>query len=98
MKKEDLKADEPKKGLHARNKHRFLYDFAALTADFPELKNFVAVNKYGNESVDFADPAAVKALNKALLKHHYQIENWNIPEDYLCPPIPGRAEIGRAHV
>ena len=92
MKKEDLKPNEPKKGLHERNKHRFLYDFAALIADFPDLKKFVAVNKYGNESVDFADPAAVKALNKALLKHHYQIENWNIPEDYLCPPIPGRAE------
>ena len=92
MKKEDLKPNEPKKGLHERNKHRFLYDFAALIADFPDLKKFVAVNKYGNESVDFADPAAVKALNKALLKHHYQIDNWNIPEDYLCPPIPGRAE------
>ena len=92
MEKEILKPDTPKKGLHARNQHRFMYDFPALIADFPDLKKFVAVNKYGNESVDFADPAAVKALNKALLKHHYRISNWDIPKDYLCPPIPGRAE------
>jgi 23S rRNA (adenine1618-N6)-methyltransferase len=92
MEKENNIPQEAKKGLHSRNKHRFLYDFPALIADFPELKNFVSVNKYGNESVDFADPNAVKALNKALLKHHYQIDNWDIPTDYLCPPIPGRAE------
>lgn len=92
MEKENNKPKEAKEGLHERNKHRFLYDFPALIADFPDLQNFVSVNKYGNESVDFADPNAVKALNKALLKHHYQIENWDIPTDYLCPPIPGRAE------
>jgi 23S rRNA (adenine1618-N6)-methyltransferase len=92
MEKENNNPKEAKKGLHSRNKHRFLYDFPALILDFPELKNFVSVNKYGNESVDFADPNAVKALNKALLKHHYQISNWDIPTDYLCPPIPGRAE------
>jgi 23S rRNA (adenine1618-N6)-methyltransferase len=31
-------------------------------------------------------------LNKALLKHYYGIENWDIPKDYLCPPVPGRAD------
>jgi 23S rRNA (adenine1618-N6)-methyltransferase len=31
-------------------------------------------------------------LNKALLKHHYDINEWDIPENYLCPPIPGRAD------
>lgn len=81
-----------KKGLHDRNQHRFLYDFAALSVSLPALKAFVAVNKYGNESIDFANPAAVKMLNKALLKHHYKIENWDIPASYLCPPIPSRAE------
>jgi 23S rRNA (adenine1618-N6)-methyltransferase len=33
----------------------------------------------------------VKALNSALLLHHYKIE-WDIPTGYLCPPIPGRAD------
>ena len=31
-------------------------------------------------------------MNKALLAHYYDIANWQIPEGYLCPPIPGRAD------
>lgn len=34
----------------------------------------------------------MKILNKALLKHFYGIQYWDIPQDYLCPPIPGRAD------
>jgi 23S rRNA (adenine1618-N6)-methyltransferase len=34
----------------------------------------------------------VKILNKALLKHFYGIQYWDIPQDFLCPPIPGRAD------
>lgn len=85
-------AKEEKKILHPRNKHRFAYDFAALVRSSPELRDYVQVNAYGNESVDFANPRAVKVLNKALLKHHYAIEHWDIPAGYLCPPIPGRAD------
>ncbi len=81
-----------KSSLHIRNKHNNRYDFEALTASAKELIPFVLVNKYGDQSIDFANPNAVKALNKALLKHDYQIEFWDIPEGYLCPPIPGRAD------
>lgn len=42
--------------------------------------------------MDFADPAAVKTLNRALLKLHYGIAHWDIPPGYLCPPIPSRAD------
>jgi 23S rRNA (adenine1618-N6)-methyltransferase len=52
----------------------------------------VKVNAYNAESINFFDPEAVKILNKALLKHFYAIEYWNIPLNYLCPPIPGRAD------
>ncbi len=78
--------------LHPNNKHRERYDFKELIASCPELSEFVILNKYKDESIDFADSAAVKMLNKALLKHHYGINNWDIPEGYLCPPIPGRAD------
>jgi 23S rRNA (adenine1618-N6)-methyltransferase len=81
-----------KQNLHLRNLHRQGYDFDALIAVNNELAAFVKPNQYGNKSVDFADPNAVLALNKALLKHYYSIDNWNIPEGYLCPPIPGRAD------
>lgn len=47
---------------------------------------------HGGDSIDFADPAAVKALNRALLRHHYAVRDWNIPSGYLCPPVPGRAD------
>ena len=78
--------------LHPRNKHRGRYNFVELTASCPELASFVAVNPYGDESIDFANAEAVKTLNRALLKHFYDIENWDIPPNYLCPPIPGRAD------
>jgi 23S rRNA (adenine1618-N6)-methyltransferase len=78
--------------LHPRNKHRGRYDFQELIAVCPELAEFAAPNIYGEKSIDFADPKAVKILNKALLKHFYGIGFWEIPENYLCPPIPGRAD------
>lgn len=81
-----------KLNLHPRNKHKARYDFKALTHTLPALKAFVFINKFGDESIDFFDPKAVMMLNKALLKHFYQIDNWEVPEHYLCPPIPGRAD------
>jgi 23S rRNA (adenine1618-N6)-methyltransferase len=86
------KNDTEKTGLHPRNKHRSLYDFPQLINCLPELEKFVSVNKYNNKSIDFADPLAVKTLNKALLKIFYGIDHWDIPAGYLCPPIPGRAD------
>ncbi len=80
-----------KNKLHPRNPHRDLYDFKKLIIGCPELAKFVAPNIYGNESIDFANPAAVKALNKAILKSFYDII-WDIPDNFLCPPIPGRAD------
>lgn len=78
--------------LHPRSKHRERYDFDLLTRTLPELKAFVITNKFGDTSIDFFNPKAVIILNKALLKHFYQIDQWDIPENYLCPPIPGRAD------
>ena len=81
-----------KTNLHPRNLHRDRYDFAQLIKASPELASYVAVNAYGNESIDFAAPQAVKALNRALLQQEYGIAGWDIPAQYLCPPIPGRAD------
>ncbi|GIU42160.1 ribosomal RNA large subunit methyltransferase F [Shewanella sairae] len=86
-----LKA-QPSKALHQRNLHNNGYDFPALAEVFPTLKPHIKPNPYGNLSIDFADPLAVKMLNAALLKLHYDIQNWDIPQGFLCPPIPGRAD------
>jgi|SRR6185503_7377852 len=81
-----------KENLHARNSHRAGYDFKQLAKSSPGLKAFVSRNQYDIESIDFSDPCAVKALNKALLKYFYSVDQWDIPAGYLCPPIPGRAD------
>jgi 23S rRNA (adenine1618-N6)-methyltransferase len=81
-----------KDNLHPRNLHRSRYDFELLISNCPELKAFISINKHGIETVDFSNPVAVKTLNKALLQTYYDIQNWDIPKNYLCPPIPGRAD------
>lgn len=81
-----------KSQLHPRNKHQGRYDFTHLSTISPELKKFLIVNPYGKESIDFANPEAVKVFNQTLLKAFYGINYWSIPKNYLCPPIPGRAD------
>lgn len=86
------KSQQEKTTLHARNKNRERYDLKALIAVVPELADYVKPNKFGDDSVDFASPVAVKLLNKALLNHYYGIKYWQFPDANLCPPIPGRAD------
>lgn len=43
-------------------------------------------------SIDFADNNSVKQLNKALLLSFYGLHFWDIPDQFLCPPVPGRAD------
>jgi 23S rRNA (adenine1618-N6)-methyltransferase len=81
-----------KDNLHPRNLHRSQYDFKKLISNCSELKAFVSINKHGIETIDFSNPIAVKTLNKALLQTYYDLEFWNIPKNFLCPPIPGRAD------
>ena len=78
--------------LHPKNIHNKPYNFEALVLKHKELSKYVFENSYGNLSIDFADNNAVFHLNKAILKHYYKLEDWNIPDGYLCPPIPGRAD------
>ena len=81
-----------KENLHPRSFHRDQYDFKKLIDQHPTLQQFVKPNAHNTLSVDYGDPAAVIALNQALLKYFYNINNWSIPAGYLCPPIPGRAD------
>lgn len=78
--------------LHPRNPHQGRYDLQALTAVCPELKSHLVLNPKGEQTVNFSNDDAVRLLNQALLAQHYQVQHWNIPEGYLCPPIPGRAD------
>jgi hypothetical protein len=78
--------------LHPRNRHQGRYDFPRLIEASPELAEFVILNPYGKQSIDFANPEAVRVFNRALLRQLYGLQHWDIPPGYLCPPIPGRAD------
>lgn len=78
--------------LHPRNQHSEGYDFVRLVAQTPELEAFKISNPLGQSTIDFKDVNAVRMLNRALLKTHYNIDFWDIPSGYLCPPIPGRVD------
>jgi 23S rRNA (adenine1618-N6)-methyltransferase len=81
-----------KAGLHPRNRFNGRYDFPQLIMCAPALAAFVKVNAHGDDSIDYADPQAVKALNAALLRQAYGVPHWDIPPGALCPPIPGRSD------
>lgn len=87
-----MKNQFSKQTLHPRNLHHGRYDFEELADASEELKEFIFTNEYGNLTLDFSNPRAVKSLNQALLKHFYRVEYWDIPEGFLCPPIPGRVD------
>jgi 23S rRNA (adenine1618-N6)-methyltransferase len=86
------KGSEKSKSLHTRNIHKNGYDFPLLIKSCPPLNQYVGKNTHGNLSINFANPEAVKALNAALLEHHYGVKGWDIPDGALCPPIPGRVD------
>lgn len=92
MKKQHVITPILKQKLHPRNLDNSGYHFDQLINSCPELATFVFTNPHNIQTIDFANPEAVKALNKALLAFHYGIQNWDIPKNYLCPPIPGRAD------
>ena len=81
-----------KKSLHPRNRNRTGYDFEALAKAVPELNRFLIISKRSHNSLDFSQPEAVRMLNRAILISNYGLRDWHIPEGYLCPPVPGRAD------
>lgn len=78
--------------MHPKNPFNISYDFDSLIKQHPPLSNFTFVNKFGNKSIQFSDQKAVKALNAGLLKSHYGLDYWDIPDNNLCPPVPGRLD------
>ncbi len=82
-----MKAQKP--GLHPRNRHHQRYDLPALCQAHPDLQGYITLNPLGEQTIDFANPQAVKALNKALLAHFYAVKHWDIPDGFLVRRCPG---------
>lgn len=92
LKKQQLEVRGEKSELHPRNKHRGDYPLDAFIVVCPELEKHLILTPDGRKSIRFADPQAVKLLNKALLHFFYKVEWWELMPGALCPPIPGRAD------
>ena len=83
--------NRPKAAIHPRNKYADKPpDFKSLSQTFPDLQQHVKFNQQGNASIDFRQPAACKALTKALMKHDFDI-TWDVPDGQLVPPVTNRA-------
>jgi 23S rRNA (adenine1618-N6)-methyltransferase len=78
--------------MHPRNKHNGRYPIEELLKVEPGLAAHVVKNPRGEPTINFDDPRAVVSLNTALLKFYYGLRSWKIPTNFLCPPIPGRAD------
>ncbi len=81
-----------KSSFHHKNLHQSGYDLELLCTQYPPLQKFVFVNQYGTTTIDFANPKAVKKLNRALLFTYYNLNFWDFPDVHLCPPIPSRVD------
>jgi 23S rRNA (adenine1618-N6)-methyltransferase len=86
------KGPTAKGSLHPRNLHHDRYDLDQLAVASPDLKTHIITNQYDVVTIDFTNSESVKLLNKALLIKYYNIQYWDLPQDYLCPPIPGRSD------
>ncbi len=78
--------------MHPKNLHQRPYQFKELITANSELEQFVFVNEFNTQTIDFNNPSAVYQLNRAILKSDYGLSEYTIPEGYLCPPIPSRAD------
>ena len=80
------------KNFHPRSRHNHGYDFEKLLCSCPQLKTELISTLAGSVSIDFAKPKAVRLLNEALLKSEYGVKYWQLADNFLCPPIPGRVD------
>lgn len=78
--------------MHPRNLHQDRYPLETLLKGTPDLQAYLKKNPRQELTIDFTQSAAVKVLNQALLKEYYDVEYWDLPENFLCPPVPGRAD------
>lgn len=78
--------------FHPRNSHRQGYPLNDWLIRYPLLQPFATTNPVGETTIDFFNPEAVRTLNAVILEDTYQIRHFTLPEDYLCPPVPGRAD------
>ena len=78
------------KYMHPRNPYKKRKpDFQALATKFDYFKEKVKENESGKVILDFKDPAALRALTRALLEDDFGLDI-TMPLDRLIPTVPQR--------
>jgi 23S rRNA (adenine1618-N6)-methyltransferase len=77
--------------VHPDNPFLGNYNFNQLVHAYPPLEQYIVPGRFARKSINFSNPDAVYALNKALLKWRYGV-NWSLKEGHLCPAVPGRLD------
>lgn len=78
--------------MHSKNLHASGYDLENLATLYTPLRPFILKKTSGESHIDFSNYKAVKILNEALLQVHYNIRSFGIPDSFLIPPVPSRAD------
>ena len=76
--------------MHSRNIYRkSAPDFKKLAKKYDYFRKFTKETKPGHFTLNFKDPAALRALTCALLEHDFGLK-LSIPLDRLIPTVPLR--------
>lgn len=76
--------------MHPRNPYKARKpDFRQLAAKYDYFKDKVTENAGGKVILDFKDPAALRALTRALLENDFGLQV-ALPLDRLIPTVPQR--------
>ncbi len=78
--------------MHPDNRNKDPYQFKYLRKANPKLSPYILETDRGIQTIDFANPEAVLELNRAIMLSDYSLNWYEIPEGYLSPAIPGRAD------
>ena len=81
-----------KTGFHPRNRFRGGYDFRASRSVVRPCEGSCGPTSTATTPSTSPNPAAVKALNAALLSSAYGIRGCDLPPGALCPGVPGRSD------
>ncbi|KAG8224346.1 hypothetical protein J437_LFUL004302 [Ladona fulva] len=77
------------KYMHPRNIYKCPPDFKQLAINFPEFRKHTTQELSGKVSIDFKDPAALRALTTTLLLKDFHLKV-DIPLNRLIPTLPLR--------
>ena len=78
--------------MHPQNPYSKRYNLKRLVKHHSLLQKYIVLNPSGEETINFSSSKAVFALNKAMLLADFKLENYDLPEGYLIPPVPGRLD------